>query len=55
MIYSVPFGKGKMNFKIPIGFSIHYVAPKQTSSLIDVYEKTLDAVSHPINSEPLQD
>ena len=44
-----------MNFKIPIGFSIHHVAPKQTSSLIDIYEKTLDAVSHPINSESLQD
>ena len=44
-----------MNFKIPIGFSIHHAVPRQTSSLIDVYEKTLDAISHPINSESLQD
>ncbi len=55
MIHSVPYGKGEINFKIPIGFSIHYAVPKQTSSLIDVYKKTLESISHPINSESLQD
>ena len=53
--YSVPFGKKKLNFKIPTGFSIHYAIPKPTSSLANVYKKTLEAISHPINSEPLQD
>jgi len=29
--------------------------PKQTLPLTDIYEKTLRAISHPINSKPLQD
>jgi nickel-dependent lactate racemase len=53
--YSIPFGKKKINFKIPIGSSIHYAIPKQTLPLADIYEKTLKAISHPLNSKPLQD
>jgi nickel-dependent lactate racemase len=55
MIYSIPFGKNKIKFKVPDGFSIQFAAPKQTSSIIDVYKKTLEAISNPINSKPLED
>lgn len=55
LIYSVPFGKGELNFKIPAGFSIHSVIPKQSSFSLDVYKKTIEAISNPINSKSLQD
>ena len=53
MIYSISYGKGKINFKIPEGFSIDSVIPKYTSPIISLYEKTLESILHPINSSPL--
>ena len=50
MIYSVPYGKGEINFKLPEGFSITSLKPKQTSSVHDLYKKTREAILHPINS-----
>jgi lactate racemase len=55
MIYSISYGKGKINFEIPEGFSLDSIIQKRSSPVISLYEKTLESILHPINSSPLQE
>ena len=53
MSYSLPYGKEKINFKIPDDFQVKIVESKQTTFVKDVYEKTRNTIMHPINSPSL--
>lgn len=55
MNYSVSYGKGKINFEIPEGFSIETIISKPSSSVISLYEKTFESLLHPIHSPPLSE
>jgi len=53
MIHSILYGKGKINFKIPEGFSIDSIIQKHNPPLTSLYEKTRESIFHPINTSPL--
>lgn len=55
MTYSISYGKRKINFKIPEGFSLDSIIQKHSSPVNSLYEKTLESISHPINSSPLSE
>ncbi len=53
MIHSILYGKGKINFKIPEGFSIDSIIQKHNPPITSLYEKTRESIFHPINTSPL--
>ena len=53
MSYSLPYGKEKINFKIPADFQVKILESKQTTFVNDVYEKTRNTIMHPTNSPSL--
>ena len=55
MVYSLPYGKGEIFFKIPEGFKLTIVEPKLKSSVDDVNAATKKALLNPINSRKLSE
>jgi lactate racemase len=53
MSYSIAYGKGQINFKVPSNIQIDCVTPKHTKPITSIYKKTLESISSPINSPPL--
>jgi len=53
MSYSVSYGKELITFNIPENFSLNLAEPKSVSPIKDVYEKTRNAIMHPVNSPSL--
>ncbi len=53
MSYSVSYGKELITFNIPENFSLNLAEPKTVSPIKDVYEKTRNAIMHPVNSPSL--
>ncbi|HXV66735.1 MAG TPA: nickel-dependent lactate racemase [Nitrosopumilaceae archaeon] len=55
MMYSILYGKGKINFTIPKDFLVDTLISKYSSPITSLYEKTLESLLHPINSSPLNE
>ena len=53
MSYSIPYGKEKIHFDIPKNFSINIIKTKSILPINNIYEKTLNSITHPINSTSL--
>ena len=55
MMYSLPYGKVEIFFKIPEGFKLTIAEPKLKSSVDNVNAATKKALLHPINSRKLSE
>ena len=55
MSFSIPYGKGELNFKTNSNVKIRSLIPKKSPSISSIYQRTLESINNPINSRPLSD
>ena len=53
MNHSISYGKEKILFDIPKNFSINIIKTKPVLPINNIYEKTVNSITYPINSTPL--
>jgi lactate racemase len=54
-MYTVPYGKGTMDFSLPSAMRVNQAVSRQVSPLLNEEKAVLEALAHPVGSAPLKE